>query len=574
MAPSLPGSSGRRGGARNSLRASSLTIERQDSESEDFGGRNSPSRSKRPARQAAVISRPRGRPPKAQQQQQQEDEDEDEEVEEAEDEEMEVDDKESSQGPIGDEEEIEGEIDEVGETKITKDGELLGGRQYKCRSFKLPERGDRIYMLSMDPARVLGFRDSYLFFLKNPQLVRVNTTVEERQWMIEHGMLMANFKSKLIAVVTARSIFKSFGAKIIKGGKSRVDDYFESNASEDAIDDSEGDATSRTGDDTVASGSTGYNNHMEDHSSPAPSKRKYTLMHEDSARQITDLNWQYESAMAVRALNSRLKELRKGNPKFLDPHTNIEQIPTILQPTRCDVHVVPDKGSSPSPQGAETEKEESAILSVPRSIGPQVDANVKVEIKPGAPLPPLIHDASVWAVIPEDIRRVLEEAEITQNQDNAENDGMTRFPISLLSGQYQAAYPLHQTRFQRPYNIVLPQGMTPHAHYIRHLWSTQPHPEPILMEQETRPGDRHPSKKKSTDQQPQQQYQQQPPQMPPHPQHPQHPQHLQQHPQQQQQGVPYQMQPYQQHSQQYQQPQQQQHLGASMPIQASTSRRR
>jgi hypothetical protein len=110
------------------LRASSLSIERQDSESEDFGGRNSPSRSKRPTRQAAVISRPRGRPPKAQQQQNQEDEDEDEEVEEAEDDGMEVDDKEDSQGPIGDEEEIEGEIDEVGETKITKDGELLGGK--------------------------------------------------------------------------------------------------------------------------------------------------------------------------------------------------------------------------------------------------------------------------------------------------------------------------------------------------------------------------------------------------------------------------------------------------------------
>ncbi|KAF9123154.1 hypothetical protein BGW39_009227 [Mortierella sp. 14UC] len=444
MAPSLPGSSGRRGGARNSLRASSLTIERQDSESEDFGGRNSPSRSKRPTRQAAVISRPRGRPPKAQQQQQElDDEDEDEVEEEADDDGMEVDDKENSERPIGDEEEIEGEVDEIGETKVTKDGELLGGRQYKCRSFKLPERGDRIYMLSMDPARVLGFRDSYLFFLKNPQLVRVNTTVEERQWMIEQGMLMANFKSKLIAVVTARSIFKSFGAKIIKGGKSRVDDYFEANASDDAIDDSEGDATSRTGDDTAASGSTGHINQVEDHPSPGPSKRKHTLMHEDSARQITDLNWQYESAVAVRALNSRLKELRKENPKFLDPHTNIEQIPTITQPTRCHVHVVPETHPSSKPQGGESGREEATVLSIPRSIGPQVDTNVKIEIKPGAPLPPLIHDADVWAVIPEDIRRVLEEeAEIAQSREYDDNNEVSRFPISLLSGQYQAAYPL------------------------------------------------------------------------------------------------------------------------------------
>ncbi|KAF9542101.1 hypothetical protein EC957_002320 [Mortierella hygrophila] len=566
MAPSLPGSSGgRRGGARGSMRASSQTVEKQDSDSEDVGS-NSPSRSKRPSRQAAP--RPRGRPPKVQQLQQEEEEEEEEEEEDVDG--MEVDDKENSQGPIGDEEEIEGEMDEVGETKVTKDGELLGGRQYRCRSFKLPERGDRIYMLSMDPARVLGFRDSYLFFLKNPQLVRVNTTVEERQWMIEQGMLMANFKSKLIAVVTARSIFKSFGAKIIKGGKSRVDDYFESSASEDAVDDSEGDTTSRTGDDNTQSGSTGGNYQAEDHPSPAPSKRKHTLMHEDSARQITDLNWQYESAMAVRALNSRLKELRKENPKFLDPHTNIEQIPAITQPTRCDVHVVHETAPSSKPQVGEAENEEGTVLSIPRSIGPHVATNVKVEIKPGAPLPPLIHDPNVWAAIPEDIRRVLEEAEIAQARDYDENDEvMTRFPISLLTGQYQAAYPLHQTRFQRPYNIVLPQGMTAHAHYIRHLWSTQPHPEPVLMEQTTRPGTHRPSQKKSIDQQPPHaphptmphHSQQQPPPMQ---------QHQQQHQQQQPQSAPYQYQSYPSHPQQHQH----QHAVAPMPIQPSNSRRR
>lgn len=298
-------------------------------------------------------------------------------------------------------------------------------------------------MLSMDPARVLGFRDSYLFFLKNPQLVRVNTTVEERQWMIEHGMLMANFKSKLIAVVTARSIFKSFGAKIIKGGKSRMDDYFESNASEDAGDDSEGDTTSRTGDDNTGPGSIGGNyNHAEDYASPASSKRKHTLMHEDSARQITDLNWQYESAMAVRALNSRLKELRKENPKFLDPHTNIEQIPSITQPTRCDVHIVRETHFSSKPQVGDLGREEETVISIPRSIGPQMDTNVRVEIKPGAPLPPLIHDPSVWAAIPEAIRRVLVESETARAREYDENDDVNRFPISLLSGQYQAAYPL------------------------------------------------------------------------------------------------------------------------------------
>lgn len=384
-------------------------------------------------------------------------------------------------------EEIEGEIEEAGEAKITKDGELLGGkitlfnltdqlrilccrtvsvaeicatntldlkerfdfllgREYKCRNFKLPTRGDRIYMMSMDAARVLGFRDSYLFFLKNPQLVRVNTTVEERTWMIEKGMLMANFKSKLIAVVTARSLFKSFGYKIIKKGRSRVDDYYESRATDDGIaDDSEDDAASKAEEDG-STGANGIGPNSEDTYSHAGGKRKHTLLQqEESARQVTDLNWLYESAMAVRTLNGQLKELRKENPKFLDPHTNIEQIPLATQPERCNVTVAP-KPKNQEQDAVSTTLSLPTVLSIPRSIGPLVDAVVKVEIKGTTPAPPLIDDPAVWAVIPEDIRRALEVAESAKSKENEDDEDLTKFPLSLLEGQYQAAFPVYVSR--------------------------------------------------------------------------------------------------------------------------------
>ncbi|KAF9928280.1 hypothetical protein FBU30_002502 [Linnemannia zychae] len=363
-----------------------------------------------------------------------------------------------------DDEEIEGEIEEAGEAKITKEGELLGGREYKCRSFKLPARGDRIYMMSMDAARVLGFRDSYLFFLKNPQLVRVNTTVEERAWMIEKGMLMANFKSKLIAVVTARSLFKSFGYRIIKKGRSRVDDYYESRAIDSGMaDESEDDSVSKADDD----GSMGANG-SEDTYSHVGGKRKHTLLQQESFRQVTDLNWLYESAMAVRALNGQLKELRKENPKFLDPHTNIEQIPLATQPDRCNVVVAP----KPSPQEQDSTLsniQPPAVLSIPRSIGPIVDAAIKIEIKGATPAPPVIDDPAVWAVIPEDIRKALETAELSRPREEEEIEDISKFPLSLLEGQYQAAFPVHQSRFQQPYRVVLPTGMTGHAQYLHHL---------------------------------------------------------------------------------------------------------
>ncbi|KAF8929619.1 hypothetical protein BGZ58_008809 [Dissophora ornata] len=409
-------------------------VDSEDQTSKTGSGR--PPRSKRASRNGSSTTKGTAKPPAT------ETEDEDAEQE-KEKEEVSVDrmDAEPAEEPaeepvVEDEEEIEGEVEEAGEAKITKDGELLGGREYKCRSFKMPTRGDRIYMLSMDPARVLGFRDSYLFFLRNPQLVRVNTTVEERTWMIENGMLMANFKSKLIAVVTARSIFKSFGHRIIKRGRSKVDDYYESRAiEEDNVDDTDEDGASKAGD---ADGSQGNGGAHEDRSG---GKRKHTLLHsENPGRQVTDLNWLYESAMAVRALNSQLKDLRKENPKFLDPHTNMEQIPASKQPTRCEVTAAP----KPPQQEADaqlTNPLNSTVLSIPRSIGPQVDASVKVDIKGGAPGPPAIQDPNIWAVIPEDIRKALEAAEATKPKEE-ENEDLTKFPLSLLEGQFQAAFPV------------------------------------------------------------------------------------------------------------------------------------
>ncbi|KAG9327654.1 hypothetical protein KVV02_006358 [Mortierella alpina] len=431
-----------------------------------------PTRSKKPSKNGPIRTTP-GKPHL-------EDEDEDEDEDEEKDEAVQPSgDKNASEPKEDDEsaedvEEIEGEIEEAGEAKITKDGELLGGREYKCRSFKMPTRGERVYMLSMDPARVLGFRDSYLFFLKNPQLVRVNTTVEERTWMIERGMLMANFKSKLIAVVTARSIFKSFGHRIIKKGKNRIDDYYESLAAEDdPAEDSDDDGTSRTDD-----GRSQVNGNAEDKQGGYLGKRKHTLLQSDeSTRQVTDLNWLYESALAVRALNAQLQVLRKENPKFMDPHTNIEQLPASTQPTHCNVTAVPIS-TTPASLTQPTSGVISHVLSIPRSIGPQVDAVVKVEIKEAAPAPPVIQDPRIWAAIPEDIRKALEDADASKPKQE-ENIDLTKYPISILDGHFQAAFPVHQARFQQPYRVSQSGGIVCGAllktglGYCQRLVSTQ-----------------------------------------------------------------------------------------------------
>lgn len=115
--------------------------------------------------------------------------------------------------------------DPEGETKVDKLGNLQGGRDYRCRTFTVTGRGDRLYMLSTEPARCVGFRDSYLFFTKHRKLYKIIVDDDEKRDMIERDIIPHSYKGRSIGIVTARSVFREFGARIIVGGKRIIDDY-------------------------------------------------------------------------------------------------------------------------------------------------------------------------------------------------------------------------------------------------------------------------------------------------------------------------------------------------------------
>jgi chromatin structure-remodeling complex protein RSC7 len=115
--------------------------------------------------------------------------------------------------------------DPDGETKVDKNGHLLGGREYRVRTFTVMNRAKRLYMLSTEPARCCGFRDSYLFFTKHPRLYKVIIGEDEKRDLIDREVIPHSYKGRSIGVVTARSVFREFGARIVVGGKRIIDDY-------------------------------------------------------------------------------------------------------------------------------------------------------------------------------------------------------------------------------------------------------------------------------------------------------------------------------------------------------------
>ncbi|EDO17520.1 hypothetical protein Kpol_1058p57 [Vanderwaltozyma polyspora DSM 70294] len=123
-------------------------------------------------------------------------------------------------------EEYEFPEDPEGETKISKDGDLLDDRKFIVRTFTLVDRGDRKFMLATEPARAVGLRDSHLFFQHHPNLYRYSPSQGQKNDMIERGLIPYSYKSRQIGLVTARSVFREFGAKIIENGEEGVDDYY------------------------------------------------------------------------------------------------------------------------------------------------------------------------------------------------------------------------------------------------------------------------------------------------------------------------------------------------------------
>ncbi|KAL5341833.1 chromatin remodelling complex Rsc7/Swp82 subunit-domain-containing protein [Aspergillus crustosus] len=122
------------------------------------------------------------------------------------------------------------EFDDAGEQKVDANGYLQGDREYRCRTFTVPLRGQKLFMLATECARVLSYRDSYLLFNKNRSLHKIIATQIEKDDLIQQDILPYSYRSRQIAIVSARSMFRQFGSRVIVNGRRVRDDYWESKA--------------------------------------------------------------------------------------------------------------------------------------------------------------------------------------------------------------------------------------------------------------------------------------------------------------------------------------------------------
>lgn len=124
-------------------------------------------------------------------------------------------------------------IDEEGETKVDTDGNLLGGREYKFKTFTLKTRNNKNkrYALAAEMSKLLDYKRGALLFVNHKYtLFKCYLTESEKEMLKEESDVLDNISSlnlhKAVLIVPARSLFREFGYKCVKNGVPVQDDYY------------------------------------------------------------------------------------------------------------------------------------------------------------------------------------------------------------------------------------------------------------------------------------------------------------------------------------------------------------
>lgn len=94
----------------------------------------------------------------------------------------------------------------------------IAGREYKVWTLQSQTEGDpeRIYALSIDVARAVGFADSSFLLRRLPLLVKIQMSESDKEQAAEAGRITMSMKSRLVTMIPMRNVYKYLGAKIVK----------------------------------------------------------------------------------------------------------------------------------------------------------------------------------------------------------------------------------------------------------------------------------------------------------------------------------------------------------------------
>ena len=235
--------------------------------------------------------------------------------------------------------EYQTEDDIKGDRKISALGVLQNGRRFRVKTFNVPGRGDRLYAISTDVARLVGYRDSYFLFQRHTSLFRVVCDEPSKMKLINDELLPVSFKTRAAYLITARSAYKEFGSKMIIDGRQVTDDYYEDRARANGAIEGALSNPSLNNDAPMP---------VADEQSMFERQRNIAQLLSNNHIQETETSWVFDHALKCRQFDSMLlydrnELLRKKVQR--DVYSNLNFVPSITQPTACKIKRLSNTGS-------------------------------------------------------------------------------------------------------------------------------------------------------------------------------------------------------------------------------------
>lgn len=174
----------------------------------------------------------------------------------------------------------------------------------------------------MEVCRGLGLRDSYVFFARHPAVSRINASDDDKAHLVSHYKAPNQIRGRILPIVTARSVFRALGRRVIHGGQEARDDYWVSVKSEQDSFYREREARERERE---------RDRELRE-LKEAESRNPFTSLIPEEFDKIMK-----RTILSASEFNSKLRSQRPS--KFFDIHTNLQQYPKSSRPSRLDVEV-------------------------------------------------------------------------------------------------------------------------------------------------------------------------------------------------------------------------------------------
>lgn len=218
------------------------------------------------------------------------------------------------------------EEDPKGKEKIDSNGFLKGGRRFRMKTFTVLGKGEKQFMVSTEPARLVGFRDSYLLFKTHRSLFKLVCDNDEKMDLIDRHIIPNSYKGRSVNLVAARSIFREFGAQVLVDGRKVTDDFWEQRAIDN------GDIAGEYADPEISRNRIANLLNGEAGSSQAPTPVAGVALVNYQA----DPTWMYQISTQTKVYNDILRDQREQvwQRGIKDVYGGYNFYPTGSQPTK------------------------------------------------------------------------------------------------------------------------------------------------------------------------------------------------------------------------------------------------